>query len=106
MHRNLVPTKAEKNTVLACGVSGRLRLTRRLALNTEYIYVLPDQLAPNFSNSLSIGLDIETGGHVFQLHFTNSTSMSEYGFITQTENNWGKMPFVLALMYRGCLPLG
>ncbi len=90
VHRNLVPTKSVKNTVLACGVSGRLRLSRRVALNAEYIYVLPDQLAPNFSNSLSLGVDIETGGHVFQLHFTNSNSMSEYSYITQTENNWGK----------------
>ncbi len=89
IHRNVVKTKVEKNDVFAVGFGGRLRLTRRLTFNAEYIYVLPDQLAPNFRNSMSIGLDIETGGHVFQLHFTNSDSMSEYSFITQTENNWG-----------------
>ena len=90
VHRNLVKTKEEKNDVFALGIGGRIRLTRRMTFNAEYVYVLPNQLAPNFKNSMSVGLDIETGGHVFQLHFTNSTSMSEYGFITQTENNWGK----------------
>ena len=90
VHRNLVKTTDEKNDVFAVGIGGRVRLTRRMTFNAEYVYVLPNQLAPNFKNSMSVGLDIETGGHVFQLHFTNSTSMSEYGFITQTENNWGK----------------
>ena len=90
VHRNLVKTTDEKNDVFALGIGGRVRLMRRMTFNAEYVYVLPNQLAPNFKNSLSVGLDIETGGHVFQLHFTNSTSMSEYGFITQTENNWGK----------------
>lgn len=90
VHRNLVKTTDEKNDVFAVGIGGRIRLTRRMTFNAEYVYVLPNQLAPNFKNSMSVGLDIETGGHVFQLHFTNSTSMSEYGFITQTENNWGK----------------
>ena len=89
VHRNLVRTAAESSDVFALGFGGRIRLTRRMTFNAEYIYVLPNQLAPNFKNSMSIGLDIETGGHVFQLHFTNSNSMSEYGFITQTENNWG-----------------
>ena len=60
-----------------------------MTLNAEYIYVLPDQLAPEFQNSFSIGFDIETGGHVFQLHFTNSTSMIEKGYIAETVGNWG-----------------
>jgi Membrane bound beta barrel domain (DUF5777) len=90
VHRNLVSTKGEKNTVLAMGIGGRIRLNRRTTFNAEYIYVLPNQLGDAYKNSLSIGLDIETGGHVFQLHFTNSTSMSEYSYITQTEKNWGK----------------
>ena len=90
VHRNLVVTKGEKNTVYAMGIGGRIRLNRRTTFNAEYIYVLPNQLGDGYKNSLSIGVDIETGGHVFQLHFTNSTSMSEYSYITQTEKNWGK----------------
>ncbi|NND95308.1 MAG: hypothetical protein HKN45_10610 [Flavobacteriales bacterium] len=88
VHRNLVETLTETNDVLALGIAGRIKLTQRLALNAEYIYVAPDQLASQYVNSASIGLDIETGGHVFQLHFTNSTSMNDKGFITETTDEW------------------
>lgn len=89
VHRNLVETAAEKNDVLALGAGARFKLGKRTSLNAEYIYVLPDQLAPGYRNSLSIGFDIETGGHVFQLHFTNSTSMIEKGFIAETVGDVG-----------------
>jgi hypothetical protein len=88
VHRNLVQTDAEKNDVFALGAAGRVKLTRRVAINAEYVYVLPNQVREEFTNSLSLGLDIETGGHVFQLHLTNSTSMIEKGFITETTNSW------------------
>ncbi|MBK9254883.1 MAG: hypothetical protein IPM42_05295 [Saprospiraceae bacterium] len=88
VHRNLVRTNQEKHDVYAIAGAGRIKLTKRVALNAEYIYVLPDQLGPEFTNSVSIGFDIETGGHVFQLHFTNSRSMIEKGFITETTGNW------------------
>ncbi|MCK6695822.1 MAG: DUF5777 family beta-barrel protein [Thermoanaerobaculia bacterium] len=88
VHRNLVETKAEKNDVLALGAAGRIKLTKRITLNAEYYYVLPDQLRPDFTNVLSIGFDIETGGHVFQMHFTNSTDMTYKGFITETTDKW------------------
>jgi hypothetical protein len=88
VHRNLVETAEEENDVLACGIAGRIKLSKRVSLNGEYIYVLPDQLAEGFHNSLSIGFDIETGGHVFQLHFSNSTSMIEKGFIAETVGQW------------------
>ncbi|MBK9982617.1 MAG: hypothetical protein IPP15_09345 [Saprospiraceae bacterium] len=90
VHRNLVETASEKNDVLACGFAGRIKLNKRLSLNAEYIYLLPDQVAAGVHNSLSLGFDIETGGHVFQLHFTNSTSMIERGFIAETVGDWGK----------------
>ena len=88
VHRNLVKTSAESNDVIAVAAAGRIKLTRRLAINAEYIYVLPDQLASEYVNSFSLGFDIETGGHVFQLHFTNSTSMIEKGFIAETREKW------------------
>ena len=88
VHRNLVKTSAESNDVIAVAAAGRIKLTKRLAINAEYIYVLPDQLASEYVNSFSLGFDIETGGHVFQLHFTNSTSMIEKGFIAETREKW------------------
>lgn len=89
VHRNLVDKASEKNDVLALGAGARFKLGKRTSLNAEYIYVLPNQLAPEYRNSVSIGFDIETGGHVFQLHFTNSTSMIEKGFIAETIGDVG-----------------
>lgn len=84
VHRNLVATRAEANSVYALGFAARQKITKRISINAEYIYVPSGQLAEGFRNSVSVGFDIETGGHVFQLHFTNSTSMIERGFITET----------------------
>ena len=88
VHRNLFKTWDESNDVYAMGVGGRIKLTKRMSINGEYIYVLPNQIGPDYRNSLSVGVDIETGGHVFQLHFTNSTSMIEKGFVTESVGNW------------------
>lgn len=88
VHRNLVETREESNDVMAIAMGGRIKLNNRTSLNSEYIYVLPGQLAEGFRNSFSIGFDIETGGHVFQLHFSNSTSMIEKGFVTETTGNF------------------
>jgi hypothetical protein len=90
VHRNLVETAAEEHDVFAIGAAGRIKLSKRIALNGEYVYVLPGQLADEYTNSLSIGFDIETGGHVFQLHFTNSRPMYETGYITETTGKWGE----------------
>lgn len=89
VHRNLVATLDDPNDVIHVSGAARAKLTKRIALNAEYFHVLPDQLADIYRNSFSLGFDIETGGHVFQLHFTNSTAMFERGFITETTGNWG-----------------
>ncbi|MFA9290533.1 MAG: DUF5777 family beta-barrel protein [Solirubrobacteraceae bacterium] len=88
VHRNYVKTNTESNDVFLIGVAGRQKLTKRLSLNAEYYYALPNQLAPNIRNSLSIGLDIETGGHVFQLFFSNSKGTDHRSFLTDTTNSW------------------
>ena len=91
VHRNLVPTDNDANDIFALGLGGRIKLTKRTSFNAEYIYRLPVENSPlfeSFHNSLSIGFDIETGGHVFQLHFTNSRSMIEKGFIAETSGDW------------------
>lgn len=90
VHRNLVATPDIANDVFALGVGGRIKLSKRVALNAEYIYVPPGQIEEIYKNSLSIGFDIETGGHVFQLHFSNSTSMIEKGFVAETLGEWSK----------------
>ncbi|MDX1666124.1 MAG: DUF5777 family beta-barrel protein [Saprospiraceae bacterium] len=93
VHRNLVEFD-EQNDVLALGFAARQKITNRIAATVEYYYVPGNQLPTReseeneFHNSLSIGFDIETGGHVFQLHFTNSTSMVHRGFIPETDGQW------------------
>ena len=90
VHRNLTSKPSEKNDVLGIGAGGRIKLTKRLSLNGEYMYVLPDQISSEFKDSFSVGFDIETGGHVFQLHFTNSTAMIEKGYIAETVGDWAE----------------
>lgn len=89
VHRNLVERIDDPNDVIHISGAGRVKLTKRVAINAEYFYVLPGQLPDVYRNSLSMGFDIETGGHVFQLHFTNSTGMFERAFITETQGTWG-----------------
>ena len=90
LHRNLVESTAVENDVYSIAIAGRQKLTKRMAINVEYIYNLNGQIDPKYFNSLSVGFDIETGGHVFQLHFTNSTSMVEKGFIAENTGDWTK----------------
>ena len=88
IHRNYVARSTMQNDVYALGAGIRQKLTKRLALTGDYFYLLPGHTANNFQNALGLGLDIETGGHVFQLHFTNSKGMIEKFFVPQTDGNF------------------
>jgi hypothetical protein len=88
IHRNLAIRADEPNDLWALGIGGRQKLSKRVSVNVEYYYMLPDSKLDGTSNSLSVGFDIETGGHVFQLHFTNSTAMTEKNFISETTGKW------------------
>lgn len=91
MHFNLVPAPADKNNVFAMGIGGRMKLTRRMSMNAEYNWLPDDQLVTSkIYNSLSTGLDLETGGHVFQLVFTNSRGMIGPYYLAKTAGSWGK----------------
>ena len=88
IHRNLVETASENNDIFALGIGGRMKISKRVSFNVEYFYVAPEQLADIYKNSLAIGFDVETGGHVFQLDFTNSTAMVYNGFIGETTGSF------------------
>jgi hypothetical protein len=90
IHRNLVALIADPNDLLSIGIGGRQKLSKRISLNFEYYYQIPEYKLPNSTNSVSVGFDIETGGHVFQLHFTNSQGMNERSFISETTGDWSK----------------
>lgn len=89
IHRNLVPSGEYPNDVIALGVGGRYKISKRVAINAEWFPQVTEK-GPEVTNALSFGVDIETGGHVFQLHITNSRSMIEQGFISETTGSWGE----------------
>jgi hypothetical protein len=92
VHRNLVATEIDPNDLWAVGAGGRMKLSKRISLNAEYYYLANSTtyMSQQVYNPLSVGFDIETGGHVFQLIFTNSLAMIEKGFIGETTGSWTK----------------
>ena len=88
IHRNYVPLAGMQNDVYAIGAGLRQKLTKRVALTADYFYLLPGYAADTYRNALGLGFDIETGGHVFQLHLTNSKGMTEKFFVPQTNGNF------------------
>jgi len=89
LHRNLVPTENDPNDLFAAGIGGRIKLSHRISFNFDYHYIMNQNDVTPFHNPLSLGIDIETGGHVFQLHFTNSKGMNERAYLAATEYKWG-----------------
>lgn len=86
VHRNLAPG-SEENDIFVMGVGARYKLTNRLAIDFEYydqIRNMPDGI----SNAMALGLEIETGGHVFQLIFSNAVQLIEKGFLVETTDNF------------------
>jgi hypothetical protein len=90
VHRNLVPLASEENDVYALGIGARMKLSKRIAVVADYHYIARGLNKDLYKDPFSLGFDIETGGHVFQLLFTNATGMNEKSFITNTTSNWGK----------------
>ena len=99
IHRNLYNPAIENDNQFSFGGGGRYKITKRLSVNLEYMHNFD---TPDFyKNPLSVGLDVETGGHVFQLIFTNSQSMSESGYLTNATGDWGKGDFFFGFnLYR------
>jgi hypothetical protein len=97
LHNNKSESIHLENNLLSMGLSGRYKVTNRLSISAEYYKNIVDQeryektaLSPYpYQDSFSVGFDIETGGHVFQLHLTNSKGMTEKHFIGQTTGSWG-----------------
>ena len=90
IHKNLTERIVEDNLQFVMAAGGRYKLTKRLSLNMEYGLMTSRPKELNYNNLLSIGFDIETGGHVFQLHFTNSRTMLEHSFLTEATGDWSK----------------
>ncbi len=83
----------EKPNQFALGLGGRYKISKRVSINADYGVHLNRNKDSNFRNPLSVGVDIETGGHVFQMHFTNAQAMFEEGFIVQGQGDWADGDF-------------
>lgn len=90
IHENYVANPLQENAQYAIGMGGRIKLSQRVTFNADYVYHLNRQDNRVFRNQMSVGFDIDTGGHVFQLHFTNAQPMYDAGFVTNAAGDWAK----------------
>lgn len=88
IHRNTVKIAEDPHDIFALGFGSRVKLSNRVSFNSEYFHSFNESVSINARNSLAIGFDIETGGHVFQLILSNSITMIEKSFIAETTGNF------------------
>ena len=88
IHRNSVDKTIENNDLIALGMGGRIKVTRSIALTTEYYHRIAVKEGNPYYNCVGFGIDIETGGHVFQLVMTNAQGITERAFIGETTDNF------------------
>lgn len=90
IHRNSVVIDDDPHDIFALGAGMRLKLNKRMSINSEYYHTFNPLESKEVENVFSIGVDIETGGHIFQLVLSNANTMIEKGFITETTDNFFK----------------
>ncbi|TRZ71274.1 MAG: hypothetical protein D4R97_06935 [Bacteroidetes bacterium] len=91
VHKNLVPISADHNDIFTLGGGGRMKISNRVSINAEYHHIFKGQVVSSkVYDSFSTGVDIETGGHVFQIFLTNSMGENEEGFLANTTGRWSK----------------
>jgi hypothetical protein len=104
VHKNLYDGILDQKSTLLLGTGARYKIAKRLSLNLEYAarLNLPEGFESNYHNPLTLGLDIETGGHVFQLVFSNSQAMNDVAVFTNAPGRWdGTKQFYFGFnMYR------
>ena len=88
VHKNMVKSPDFFNDVFLLGSAIKIQITKRVSLNLEHYNRITNKNETSNYNPFSIGFDIETGGHVFQMHVTNSVPMYELGFLTETNESW------------------
>lgn len=97
LHRNFIKEDvnanndaAAKNDLLSIGIGGRIKLTKRMSVIGDYFYNVDPFYTnnDNAKNPLSLGFEMETGGHVFSLFFTNASGLIENNFVPSTRDSW------------------
>lgn len=104
VHKNLYDGILDQKDLLLLGAGTRYKLSKRLSVNLEYAarLNLPEGFTSPYHNPLSVGLDIETGGHIFQMVFSNSQPMNDVTVFSNTSGKWeGKKQLYFGFnMYR------
>lgn len=97
LHRNYIADPRDNNDVFSLGIGGRIKITKRFSLLGDYYYTFSNYLTKSnaFYFPLGVGVEIETGGHVFQMFFTNNAGIIENTYIAGTRSSWTKGQFKL-----------
>lgn len=90
VHLNLVPTIGDPNDIFSLGIAGKVQVTKNIAITAEYYYTPDAFLLEDAQRPLAIGIDINTGNHVFQVHFTNASGMQDKAILANTTGTWGE----------------
>lgn len=90
VHKNLYDDIVEQKDLFLVGAGARYKIAKRLSINLEYAarVSLPEEFVSPYHNPLTVGLDIETGGHVFQLVVSNSQPMNDVAVFSNTSGDW------------------
>ncbi len=100
IHKNLYNDLTEKPDLILLGCGARYKLSKRLSLNLEYDARFNAMESSPYQNPVTAGLDIETGGHIFQLVFSNSQAMNDVSVFSNSTGNGSKGIFFGFNMYR------
>lgn len=88
VHFNIVESVKDQNNCYIAGIVARYKITTRQAVTVEYGYRLNKYSDKPYYDSFGLGYELETGGHVFQLHFTNSFGLTENQYFMYTNSSW------------------
>ena len=94
IHRNLIENEQESHDLFSLGFAGRYKLSNRISLNLDYFLPLGERIKP-FNHGAGIGIDYETGGHVFQIMISNSQGPYEYTFIENANGSFNSSTLFL-----------
>lgn len=90
VHKNLYDDVLEQKDLFLIGTGARYKVSKRMSVNLEYAVrvSMPEGFTSPYQNPLTVGLDIETGGHVFQLVVSNSQPMNDVAVFSNASGNW------------------
>ena len=102
IHRNMVTkvldgngkTLTDENTNFTLSAGARYMITKRVGIIVDYVHTFSgfrSNFGPqNYYDPFGVGVEIETGGHVFHLTLTNAPAIIENAYMPETADSWAK----------------